>query len=666
MITFEINGKKCRAEPGTMVIQVADEAGIPIPRFCYHPKLSIAANCRMCLVEVEKAPKPLPACATPVMEGMKVFTNSVKAVDAQKAVLEFLLINHPLDCPICDQGGECELQDLTLEYGKDASQFTEGKRAVKDLDIGPLVKTEMTRCIHCTRCVRFGAEIAGMRELGVVGRGERLEIGTFLEKNMNSELSGNVIDVCPVGALVARPSRHTARPWELKQTPSIAPHDCVGSHINIHTLRGVVKRIVPAAKEDINEVWISDRDRFSYCGLASPDRVLQPQIRKNGIWQIVDWETALQCTVDGLKDVIEQQGAQAVGALASPSATVEELYLFQKWLRGLGVTSIDHRLRQTDLRGEADCPTLGLSLVELEQCDTIILIGSNSRKEQPMLNHRIRKAALKGANVIVINSKEYEFNFRTVKELTPKTAELAEQGKKVAVLLGSQALNHANASLLETAAKTLASVCGGTFGKLTEGANAAGAFLAGVLPEKGGLDAQAMLKASLKARVLLGVEPEDCADPDAMIRSLSTSDFVVAFSAFKGEALNHHADVILPIAAFAEFAGTFVNGEGKWQSFEAAAVPLGEAKTAWEVLQLLADFKYNRVEEVRDKLRQKVTSAPVMPATALIQASSQGILQQLQELAKLINQGPMIAPDACQIDSLVRRSEPLQNRVKAS
>ncbi|MDZ7737198.1 MAG: NADH-quinone oxidoreductase subunit NuoG [Gammaproteobacteria bacterium] len=413
-VTIEVNGRSLPARKGQMVIEVTDANDIYIPRFCYHKKLSVAANCRMCLVEVEKAPKPLPACATPVSDGMKVFTRSKLAIDAQKGVMEFLLINHPLDCPICDQGGECELQDLAMGYGRDVSRYNEGKRVVKDKDIGPLVQTEMTRCIHCTRCVRFGDEIAGLRELGATGRSEHMEIGTYVEKTMVSELSGNVIDLCPVGALTDKPFRYSARAWEMVQRPSIAPHDSVGSNLHFHVKGQIVKRTVPAENECINEVWLADRDRYSCEGLHSPERLQAPMIKQNGEWHEVDWEIALEQVRDRLQTVIDRGGAGTVAGLAAPWSTLEELYLFQKLLRGIGIPHIDHRLRQHDFRDDDAVPVypgLGQSIADLQEIDTALLIGAWPRKEQPLINHRLRKAALKGARVMAVNSVDFDQNF---------------------------------------------------------------------------------------------------------------------------------------------------------------------------------------------------------------------------------------------------------------
>ncbi|HLF67615.1 MAG TPA: NADH-quinone oxidoreductase subunit NuoG, partial [Gammaproteobacteria bacterium] len=423
MVEIEINGKKIEAAQGSMIIEVADQNEVRIPRFCYHKKLSVAANCRMCLVEVGDARKPMPACATPITQGMKVFTRSKLALDAQRAVMEFLLINHPLDCPVCDQGGECELQDLAVGYGRDVSRFNLGKRALSDHDIGPLIETEMTRCIHCTRCVRFGKEIAGLHELGVMNRGEHLEISTMVARTLTSELSGNMIDVCPVGALTSKPYRFTARAWELKQRPGMAAHDGVGSHIYAHVIHNQIKRVVPHECEALNETWLSDRDRFSYEGLYHADRLLEPKIKRNGRWEEADWSTALDFAADRLRSVIHDEGAQALGALASPNSSCEEFYLLQKLMRGIGSAHVDHRLRQQDFSDEeefAAYPHSGVTLTKLSQADVILLLGSCVRKEQPIVAHRIRMASLNGAVVLVVNPMDYTFQFNvTHKQIVP-------------------------------------------------------------------------------------------------------------------------------------------------------------------------------------------------------------------------------------------------------
>ena len=654
-VNIEVNGIPLQARKGAMLIEITDAAGIPIPRFCYHKKLSIAANCRMCLVEVERAPKPLPACATPVMEGMKVFTESPKARAAQKGTMEFLLINHPLDCPICDQGGECELQDLAMGYGSDASRFTERKRVVKDKDIGPLISTDMTRCIHCTRCVRFGDEIAGLRELGAIGRGEFMEIGTYVAHSVASELSGNVIDLCPVGALNAKPSRNRGRSWEYVQHAVVAPHDSVGSNIFVHTLRGKVMRVVPRENDAVNETWISDRDRFSYEGIYSEDRLSRPRVDGTE----TDWETALEAAAKGLQAVITQQGPEAVGFLLGPTATAEELYLAQKLARGLGVANIDHRLRQADFSDQDAAPVfpwLGQALEDLEKVGAALLIGSNVRMEQPLAGLRLRKAALAGGRVMFVNPRDFEFRFpvatkviadpagmvttlagvaQAVAELqgetlpagltgliagSPSDAERAMAKTLIdhtpaTVLLGNLAVSHPAFAQLRALAGFVARCSGARLGYLPEAANSAGGWLVGALPHRLpggraaptlGLNARAMLESPRKAYVLLGVEPElDCWDGAAAHAALHGAEFVVSLSPYAsaGDSPNH-SRIVLPVATFAETAGTYVNAEGRWQSFQGASPPFGEARPAWKVLRVLgnlcgvAGFEYVSAEDV--------------------------------------------------------------------
>jgi len=637
-----------------MLIEITDAAGIAIPRFCYHKKLSIAASCRMCLVEVEKAPKPLPACATPVMEGMKVYTESPKAIAAQKGTMEFLLINHPLDCPICDQGGECELQDIALGYGGDVSCFSERKRVVQDKNIGPLIATEMTRCIHCTRCVRFGEEIAGLRELGATGRGENMEIGTYVSKTVVSELSGNVIDLCPVGALTAKPSRYKGRSWEYVQHAAVAPHDSIGSNIFIHTLRGQVMRVVPRENESVNETWISDRDRFSYEGIYSADRLAKPLIK--GVE--TGWEAAMEAAASGLKDIIARHGAESVGFLASPTATVEELYLAQKLARGLGVANIDHRLRQADFSDQDSAPAfpwLGQAFEDLEKVKAALLIGSNVRMEQPLAGHRLRKVALAGGQVMFINPRDFEFRFpvaaKVIADPAGMVAALAGVAQAVAelkgvalpvnlaslvtgvpgdaeralaahlannapatVLLGNLAISHPAFAQLRALAGFVALQSGAQLGYLPEAANSAGGWLTGALPHRApggqkaltvGLDARAMLESPRKAYVLLGVEPElDCWDGAAALKALPGAELVILLSPYAGLAGKSQTQMILPIATFAETSGTYVNAEGRWQSFNGASKPFGESRPAWKVLRVLGNlcgvggFDYTSSEEV--------------------------------------------------------------------
>ena len=710
-ISIEIDGRAFPARKGQMLIEVADANAIPIPRFCYHEKLSVAANCRMCLVEVERAPKPLPACATPVMNGMKVFTRSKTARNAQRSVMEFLLINHPLDCPICDQGGECELQDVAMGYGRDVSRFNERKRAVEDKDLGPLIATDMTRCIHCTRCVRFGEEIGGMPELGATGRSEDMEIGTFITRSVDSELSGNVIDLCPVGALTSKPFRFRARAWEMAQRDGVAPHDPVGSNIHLHVRRGRVLRVVPRANESINEVWISDRDRFGYEGLYSEDRVLAPMVKRDGTWNEVSWEEALEATVKELRKVLAEKGGEAVGALASASCTVEELYLFQRLIRGIGSANVDHRMRQRDFSDQDAAPTypsIGMGIDELERLDAALLIGSCTRKEHPIVNHRLRKASLAGASVMYLDVMAHDLNISPTARIVVPPSKLASRLAAVAmaaarltdtepeglaalaagvevdadaeavartlvdarqgvILLGPQAIDHGDAAALRGLAACLADLTGATLGTLDEGANPAGAWIAGVVPHReahgvpvkqAGLDARAMIEAGLDAYVLMGLEPElDCADGARARGALSAARFVVSLSTFRSEAMSEYADVILPVAAFAETEGTFVNVSGTRQSFAAAAPPWVDSRPAWRVLRVLGNlfeidgFDQETIEDVRSALGDRESvGAHGWPLPAHL-PEPEGIGEGLERIAPV----PIYA-----VDALVRRSKPLQ------
>ena len=621
-LNIEIDGQAFEAKRGEMIIEVADKAGIRIPRFCYHNKLSVAANCRMCLVEVERAPKPMPACATPVMPDMKVSTRSPLALKAQKAVMEFLLINHPLDCPICDQGGECELQDVAMGYGRDISRFTERKRVVPDQNLGPLIATDMTRCIHCTRCVRFSEEVAGLPQLGATGRGENIKIGTYIEQSVDSEMSGNVIDLCPVGALTSKPFRFKARAWEMQQHDAVSPHDSVGSNLYLHVRRNRVMRVVPRENESINEVWISDRDRFSYEGLYSEDRLLAPAIKRDGEWHEVEWDEALAHATSGIKAA----NAGDVGFLASPSATTEELYLFQKIARGLGSGNVDHRLRDGDFRDEAQAPifpSLGMDLEALESADAVLLVGANPRKEHPIINHRLRKAENAGARIMAINAMDYDLNYRLYATVLVGPAEFAgslgrvtgagsasdgeqtiravlEGAENAVILLGPAVAGHHDGAAMRAAAGELAKATNATLGQLSLGANAAGAWLAGAVPHRGagnkspsssGRNAGDMLASGCKVFVTLGVEPElDSQDGSSASQAMANAQFVVALSGYRTAAMEGYADVMLPLAQFAETAGTYVNMAGRWQSFTGAVTPLGDARPGWRVLRVLGNL----------------------------------------------------------------------------
>jgi NADH-quinone oxidoreductase subunit G len=713
VIKIEVDGAEFEARPGQMLIEITDANQIYIPRFCYHKKLSVAANCRMCLVEVEKAPKPLPACATPVTNGMKVRTRSPLALTAQKSVMEFLLINHPLDCPICDQGGECELQDLAVGYGSDVSRYQEQKRVVRDKDIGPLVQTDMTRCIHCTRCVRFGEEVAGLRELGGTGRGEHMEIGTYIERSMTSELSGNVIDLCPVGALTSKPFRFSARTWEMKQHAGIAPHDAVGSNIHFHTKGNIVKRVVPAENEAINEVWLSDRDRFSYEGLYSADRLLNPMIKRGGEWQETDWMTAFAFIKSGLDMVIQNQGAAGVGALASAAATAEELYLLQKFMRALGSNNIDHRTRQRDFSDQASAPVfpwLGLPIQELERLDAALIIGGNPRKDQPMINHRLRKAALKGAAIMTVNPVDFAANFsyaaravvppadltRTlagiIKALQAagragadqdlsglvREVEVSDAQRQIAtrlastqnamVFLGSMAHAHPDFAALRYLAGQIAALCGAGFGYLPEAANTAGAWLVGAVPHRRsagasvpapGLDAYRMLQRKLPAYVLLHLEPElDCWDGAQALAALDAALHVTVMTAYATESMKRYADVLLPVAQYAENEGTFINMSGTAQSFAAVVRAPGSARPAWKVLRVLGNtfeldgFNYDNVRQISTELNEVLAGITPDNRNAWLKpeklSSPNGALFRITE-------HPMNS-----IDPLVRRAAALQ------
>jgi NADH-quinone oxidoreductase subunit G len=706
MVTIEVDGQELQAEAGSMLIEVTDAAGINIPRFCYHKKLSIAANCRMCLVEVENAPKPLPACATPITNGMKVHTRSPRALAAQKGTMEFLLINHPLDCPICDQGGECELQDVAMGYGRDVSRYHEGKRVVADKDIGPLIATDMTRCIHCTRCVRFGEEIAGIRELGATGRGEHMVIGTYVEKSVDSELSGNVIDLCPVGALTSKPFRFHARAWEMIQLDGVAPHDSVGSNLHLHVRGNRVMRVHPKDNEAINECWISDRDRFSYEGLYSADRLTKPMLKKAGEWQEISWEMALEMAAASLKEIGDPQ---QLGVLCSPSSTLEELYLAQRLTRGLGGNNVDSRLRQGDFRMDAaqpKLPWLGMPIEQLDSLQAVLLVGANPRKEQPILGHRLRKAAMAGAAIGYITPFELEFNYPAEQQVgsplqmvqslagvakalgakgegdlaalikqaevdafCERTAKALKEADSGAVLLGNLATAHPDYAVLCALAASAAAAGGVKLGFLPEAANSVGAGLAGAVPQllpgaetadSAGLDALQMLQQPRSGYLLLGVEPgHDFWNPGLAQQALQSADQVIALTAYRSASLEACADLMLPIAGFAETSGTYVNAAGTWQSFLGVVNPLGEARPAWKVLRVLGNllnldgFDYISSEQVRDELATICTDVTLDNAVTVttpleLHSTCEGLMR--------IGDVPLYAQDA-----LVRRADALQH-----
>ncbi len=633
MLEIEIDGKQLQVAEGSTVMDAAHKIGAYIPHFCYHKKLSIAANCRMCLVSVEKAPKPLPACATPVSNGLKVQTRDTAAVKAQQGVMEFLLINHPLDCPICDQGGECQLQDLSVGYGGSASRFMEEKRVVMNKDLGPLVSTDMTRCIHCTRCVRFGQEIAGIMELGQAGRGEKSEIMAFVGRTVDSELSGNVIDLCPVGALTSKPFRFSARTWELNRRKSVSPHDSLGANLIVQTKHDVVKRVLPLENEEVNECWLSDKDRFSYEGLYAEDRLTRPMLKHDGRWHEVGWQVALDYVVRTLKGVTDNSGAESIGALASPHSTVEELHLLQKLVRGLGSGNVDFRLRTSDFsldKQREGAPWLGMKIAEIAGLDRVLVVGSFLRKDHPLICQRLRQSAKRGMQLSMIHPTADDLAMpvrarvlvgpqgmaRTLAQVLLALAEKkgvlpSEQlggglvglnvdagamaiadslasGGNVSVFLGNLAQQHPDAATLHVLAQEIARIAGGRLGVLGEAANSVGGYIANALPS--GLNAAEMLAQPRQAYLLLNVEPElDCHNSAQAMSAMAAAKSVIVLSAFKGQAADY-ADCLLPIAPFAETSGTFVNTEGRAQRFNAVVKPSGDARPAWKVLRVLGNM----------------------------------------------------------------------------
>jgi len=694
MVEIELDGKKVAVPAGSMVMHAAEKAGAYIPHFCYHKKLSIAANCRMCLVDVEKAPKPMPACATPVTMGMIVRTKSDKAIKAQQSVMEFLLINHPLDCPICDQGGECQLQDLAVGYGGGSSRYEEEKRVVFHKDVGPLISMEeMSRCIHCTRCVRFGQEIAGVMELGMSHRGEHAEIETFVGNTVDSELSGNMIDLCPVGALTSKPFRYSARTWELSRRKSISPHDATGANLVVQVKNHKVLRVVPFENDAVNECWIADRDRFSYEALNSEDRLTSPMLKQGGEWKSVDWQTALEYVANGLKQVRESHGAGAVGLLASPHSTLEELGLAASLVRGLGSDNVDSRLRQADFSLAAPAGQarwLGRSIASLSSLQRVLVVGSNLRKDHPLLAQRIRQAARKGCHVHRLNAVEQDWAMPVkqtlladsavwVQALAAVAAAIAEAtgvtapvsvdvsdaaravaksllgGEHKAVLLGNAAAHHEKAASLLSLANWIAANTGATVGYLGEAANTVGAQLVGAQPARGGLNAGQMLAGGLKAVLLLNTEP--AADSAAGVSGLKAADMVVTLSPFKANL--DISDVLLPIAPFTETSGSFVNTEGRLQSFHAVVKPLGETRPAWKVLRVLGNvlglpgFDADSSQAVLAALLPGVSSGQLVDAARLSNLSAAPI-----DLNPARSQ-PCVA-SMYQLDGLVRRATSLQ------
>ena len=700
LIKIEVDGKSVSAKKGQMIIEATDDHGAYVPRFCYHSKLSVAANCRMCLVEVEKTPKPLPACATPISEGMKIFTRSPYAIAAQKATMEFLLINHPLDCPICDQGGECELQDLAMGYGRGISRYNDNKRVVKDKNIGPLVSTDMTRCIHCTRCVRFGEEITGLQELGTLQRGENMKIDTYVEKSIDHELSSNIIDLCPVGALNNKPYRYSARSWEMVQHETIAPHDCVGSNLCAHVLRGKIKRIVPRENEQINETWISDRDRFSYEGIYSDNRLTKPKVKKNGRWSDISWEKGLNLVAEKLKAM----DSQSISILASPSSTLEEFYLLSRICEQLGINNVDHRLRRTDFNDQENDPLVpwaGKSLTEIENCGQLIVIGSDVRKEAPIIGHRIRKSALKGAKVSFINQESGDYFFdianylsgdmianllavivalkiklpssiqEAANAISPKQKHknlanlLSQKGEKL-ILLGHIAINHPSASVLRYLVSIITKAVDADMGFITEGANSAGAYMTGILPHREiggsgkdntGKNTQEIIEDDSGAMVLWNAEPLSDI-PDFDIKK-SKNRSIIAFTSFVTPEYKSFADIMLPIGTFAETSGTFINCEGRWQSFHGVANPLHQARPGWKVLRVLGNllnidyFDYETSQAILSEIQKKLKEMPMK------NNSEQFSIKNNFKLTKSPKESIKAVP-MYKIDSILRHSSSLQ------
>ncbi len=702
MVELEIDGRKVEVAEGSMVMHAAEKLGIYVPHFCYHKKLSIAANCRMCLVEVEKAPKPLPACATPVAQGMIVRTASEPAKQAQNGVMEFLLINHPLDCPICDQGGECQLQDLAVGYGGSASRYVEPKRVVFAKNLGPLISAdEMPRCIHCTRCVRFGQEVGGIMELGMAHRGEHSEILSFVEGAVTSEVSGNMIDLCPVGALTSKPFRYTARTWELARRRSVGPHDSLGSNLVVQVMKDRVLRVVPLENEAVNECWLSDRDRFSYEGLYAADRLTRPMVRQGGQWQEVDWPEALAFAAQRLTEALRMHGAAAIGALAGPGSTVEELFLLGRLMRGLGSENVDFRLRQADFSadgGRAGAPWLGMPVAQIDSLDRVLLVGSFLRKDHPLLAVRVRQAGKRGAQVSVLHATDDDLLMplaaraivrpgawvQTLAEVAAAVAAIkgiaapvaavgpsdAAQriaaslcsGRRQAILLGNAAAQHPQAAQLQAWASWIAQAIGAPCGVIGEAANSVGGYLAGAVPGAAGLNAAAMVREPRRAYLLFNCEPEyDTADPAATLAALKGADTVIAFGAYRNSALEY-ADAILPIVPFTETSGTFVSCEGRVQSFNGVVPPLGEARPGWKVLRVLgnqlgaAGFDYESPEAVRADALPADVGAWLSNATGVAPALSAAVAQGAERIADV----PVYFADP-----IVRRAPALQRTADA-
>ena len=681
MLQIQIDGKQLSVEQGSTVMEAARQAGTFIPHFCYHKKLSIAANCRMCLVEVEKSRKPLPACATPVTDGMVVNTTSPLTKNAQQGVMEFLLINHPLDCPICDQGGECLLQDLSMGYGKGSSRYTEAKHVVVGKEMGPLVSAaEMSRCIHCTRCIRFTEEIAGKQELAMMNRGEYSEITPFTGKTLETELSGNVIDLCPVGALTSKPFRYNSRSWELSRRKSVSAHDALGSNLIVQTKDHTVRRVLPLENEAINECWLSDRDRFAYAGLYQ-QRLAQPQIKQDNQWHTVDWQTALNYVAKGLHGVSHDFGTDAIGMWVNPANTVEEIYLTRKLANALGVNAVDSRLRQLDERFGAaaeGAQWLGQSIEQLVENEVILLVGARLRQEQPLLTARIRQAAKNGTKVAVMAAADEELFMPLLAQLSlhpyqwidwlsdalnSEVGQALLKAEKASIILGADVLNHPDAAAVYAAAQDLAEATNSILGVLPQAANSIGAEIVGVAANKAEQTIAAQIKQPKQAVMLLNVEPDmDVANGAAAIAALKQAQTVMAFTAYDSDVLREVADVLLPITPFTETSGSFINMEGRLQSFHGVVQAYKEARPLWKVLRVLGNvlelpgFEYENTQQI---LADAVTKDQI---PALLNNRIQPVATSDPDIS-LVRVGGV---SLYATDAIVRRSEPLQSTVHAA
>ena len=643
MIKIKIDGKTLEVKPKTSIIEVADKVGIDIPRFCYHKKLSVAANCRMCLVEVKNFAKPLPACATQVMEGMEISTKSKFTKDTQKSVMEFLLINHPLDCPICDQGGECDLQDTAVAYGASKTRYTEEKRVVFDKNIGPLISTDLTRCIQCTRCVRFLKEVGGMAELGLIGRGEHAEISAYVDKSVESELSGNIIDLCPVGALTSKPFRYSARSWELSRRSTIACHDSLGSNIEAHVKDDVVKRVIPKENESINECWISDRDRFSYEGLSHKDRINLPLKREKNQWKEIDWEEAYELIEKNITD-IDIKKSNKIGIICSPQSTLEEGFLLKKIAKELNTSHIDYRLLEKSFSENNNW--LGCKIDEIESHDAILVVGSNLKHDQPLLAHRFRRYANKKNNFSIITSYDdfystrclekvivnpsayinyllmilkqvqlstkYKINSEVIRNLL-KAVKPSTEAKRIAksllsnksraIFLGNQILHLDDGDNIKLVAMHIAQAVGATFGLIPGYANSVGLNELNLNTDN--ISADKILSQSKEAYIMMNFDPlYDYHSPKKINSALKKAKFNLAISPYISDSFKEF-DVVLPMTPFTETSGTFINMEKTIQSFSAVTPPVGQSRPGWKILRVLANFlqlegfSYDSSEEVK-------------------------------------------------------------------